>query len=153
MISSYPLRSGILAAILLLITSGIVFSQDIDRRTISQESRGKDFWVCFPQNARYERFSGLQFRLYVTADKATTGTLSIPGFGIVKKFSLGASEILPLDIDSNVQVLGSDQIQKVGVHLESDNPVAVYGLSRRPASTDSYLALPTNVLGTVYRAV
>jgi hypothetical protein len=153
MIFSYPVRTGIIATILFLISSTMVFSQDIDRRMVSQESRGKDFWVCFPQNARYERFSGLQFRLYVTADKATNGTLTIPGFGIVKKFSLGASEILPLDIDSNVQVLGSDQIQKVGVHLEADNPVAVYGLSRRPASTDSYLALPTNVLGTVYRGV
>jgi hypothetical protein len=153
MIFFHSVRASIIAIIICILFSSTVFSQDVDRRVISQESRGREFWVCFPQNARYERFSGLQFRLYITADKATTGTLTIPGFGITRKFSLAASEVLPLDIDSNVQVLGSDQIQKVGVHVEADNPVAVYGLSRRPASTDSYLALPVNVLGSVYRAV
>ena len=116
------------------------------------ESRGKDFWVCFPQNAKNEFNAGLSFRLYITGDKETSGTVTIPGLGISKTFYLKANEILPVDIDTIAQVFGSDQIQKLGVHLVANNAVAVYGLSNRKASTDTYLAYPTNVLGKTYRA-
>jgi hypothetical protein len=117
------------------------------------ESRGKDFWVCFPQNARPENASVLNFRLYITGDKATRGTVQIPGLGITKNFVLNASEVIYVEIDSTVQVFGSDALQKLGVHVTGDNPIAVYGLSNRKASTDTYLAYPTSVLGTTYRAV
>ncbi|MBS1904563.1 MAG: hypothetical protein JSS75_12720 [Bacteroidetes bacterium] len=146
--------AGVLRLLLLtLLTVSAAMAQPDAGRVISQESRGKDFWVCFPQNARFERFAGLNFRLFITGDKATTGQITVPGLGITKRFAIGPSEILPIDIDSVVQVLGSDQIQKVGIHVEADNPIAVYGLSHRPASTDTYLALPTNTLGKVYRGV
>ncbi len=117
------------------------------------ESRGKDFWVCFPQNARNDRNNNLIFKLYITGDKATSGTVTIPGLGIQRKFFINPSEIVAVDVDSNVEVFSSDQIQKLGVHVEADNPVSVYGLSSRKASTDSYLAYPTDVLGTTYRGV
>ncbi|HYM19434.1 MAG TPA: hypothetical protein VEW28_00345 [Candidatus Kapabacteria bacterium] len=144
----------VLALILCLICSR-AFSQTSDAsRVISQESRGSDFWLCFPQNAQYEKTgASLTFRLFITSDKATTGTVSIPGLGITKRFSLNGSEVITVDVDSVAQVLGSDQIQKVGVHVTADNPIAVYGLSHRQASTDTYLGYPTNTLGTVYRAV
>ncbi|MDP4220059.1 MAG: outer membrane beta-barrel protein [Bacteroidota bacterium] len=115
------------------------------------ESRGKDFWVCFPQNAKNEFGAFMNFRLYITGDKETRGTVTIPGLGITKTFFLNANQILPVEIDTIAQVFGSDQILKLGVHVVTDNPVAVYGLSNRKASTDTYLAYPTNVLGTSYR--
>jgi hypothetical protein len=138
--------------IILLLTANTIFAQGTDvRRGVFSESRGKDFWVCFPQNAKHEAFAGLNFRLIITGDKETHGTVSIPGLGITKTFFLHANEILPVDIDTISQVFGSDQVQKLGVHLVADNSVAVYGLSNRKASTDTYLAYPTNVLGTAYR--
>lgn len=93
----------------------------------------------------------MNFRLYIIGDKETKGTITIPGIGITKTFYCPPNAIVPVDIDTIAQVFGSDQIQKLGVHLVADNPVAVYGLSNRKASTDTYLALPTNVLGTSYR--
>lgn len=118
------------------------------------ESRGKDFWVCFPQNAKSgENSSSLTFKLYITADKATRGTVTIPGMGVTKNFSLNASEVINVEIDSIAQVFGSDVLQKLGVHVTAENPVAVFGLSSRKASTDTYLAYPTAVLGTAYRAM
>jgi hypothetical protein len=132
---------------------GNIFAQKsppAERKSVFSESRGKDFWVCFPQNAKFES-AGLNFRLYITGDKDTRGTVSIPGLGITKTFFMNANQIVPVDIDTIAQVFGSDQLQKLGVHLVADNPVAVYGLSNRKASTDTYLAFPTNVLGTAYR--
>ncbi|MEI8134086.1 MAG: IgGFc-binding protein [bacterium] len=93
----------------------------------------------------------MTFRLYITGDKDSRGTITIPGLGVTKTFSMRANAIIAVDIDTMAQVFGSDQIQKLGIHLVSDNPVAVYGLSNRKASTDTYLAFPTNVLGNAYR--
>ncbi len=118
------------------------------------ESRGKDFWVCFPQNAKSgENSSSLTFKLYITGDKTTRGVVTIPGLGITKNFALNASDVISVEVDSIAQVFGSDVTQKLGIHVTSENPIAVYGLSSRKASTDTYLAYPTAVLGTAYRAV
>ena len=54
----------------------------------AQDNRGTDFWVCFPQNAKNEFNAGLNFRLYITGEKETRGTVTIPGLGIAKTFFL-----------------------------------------------------------------
>lgn len=122
-------------------------------RRVFAESRSTEFWLAFPQNARAENSSQLTFRLLITGEKAARGTMSIPGLGITRTFNVQPSQVLILPIDSVAQVFGSDIVQKLGIHIETDNPVAIYGLSSRKASTDTYLAYPVNVLGTVYRAV
>jgi hypothetical protein len=114
------------------------------------DNRGTDFWVCFPQNAQYEN-AGIIFRLYITADQDANGTVT--GISKNKRFSLKAGKVASIDIDTIAQVMGSEQVQNVGIHIQSDQPVSVYGLSNRKASTDTYVALPTNVLGTSYRAM
>lgn len=116
------------------------------------DTRGTDFWVCFPQNAKNEFNAGLAFKLYITGDYATSGTILMQGKSAIH-FSIKAGEIISIDIDTTLQVFGSDQIQNLGIHVHSDQPVAVFGLSNRKASTDSYVAFPTNVLGTAYRAM
>src|SRR5205823_14750946 len=58
-----------------------------------------------------------------------------------------------VDIDTTAQITGSEVIQPLAVHVQSDQPVAVYGLSNRKASTDTYVALPSTVLGNSYRAM
>ncbi len=119
-----------------------------------QDSRGKDFWLAFPQNAILEADSKtLSLKLFITSDHATNGFVSIPGLGERKPFHLNPFEVTMIEIDSVAQLLVSEQIQKLGVHVEADNDVAVFGLSHRPSSTDSYLAYPVKVLGTTYRAV
>jgi hypothetical protein len=116
------------------------------------DNRGTDFWVCFPQNAAFES-AGLVFKLYITGDQASTGTVTGAGSSFPLHFSLKPGEVISVDIDTILQVFGSDQVSALGVHVVSDNPVAVYGLSNRRASTDTYVALPTNVLGLSYRAM
>src|SRR5438132_9774847 len=98
------------------------------------DNRGTDFWVCFPQNAKHEAFAGLNFRLYITGDKAAKGVVT--GLGNLRReFSIVAGEILPVEIDTSAQIFGSDEIQKLAIHVQCDQPVAVYGLSNRRAST------------------
>ncbi|HEY3876439.1 MAG TPA: IgGFc-binding protein, partial [Candidatus Kapabacteria bacterium] len=118
-----------------------------------QDSRGKDFWLAFPQNAINEGGKSLNLKLFITSDRATDGTVSIPGLGESIPFHVNPSEIVPISLDSIAQLLVSEQVQKLGVHVQASNDVAVFGLSHRAASTDSYLGYPVKVLGTTYRAV
>jgi hypothetical protein len=116
------------------------------------DTRGTDFWVCFPQNAKNEFNAGLNFKLYITGDVAAKGIVLIPGNKSIP-FSIAAGEVTSINIDTNVQVMSSDRVEALGIHVHSDQPVAIYGLSNRKASTDTYVAFPTNVLGTTYRAL
>ncbi|MEP7235952.1 MAG: IgGFc-binding protein, partial [Ignavibacteriota bacterium] len=116
------------------------------------DTRGTDFWVCFPQNAKEEFTSGLNFKLFITGDARASGSVQIPG-KLPIPFLAKAGEVVSIDIDTSMQIVGSDKIRKLGIHVISDVPVAVYGLSNRKASSDTYVAFPTNVLGISYRAL
>ncbi len=143
---------GVLAASVGFRDAAFAQGDSTGRLTVG-DSRGKDFWMCFPQNAQSENGSVFTPKLFITADRETNGKITIPGIGFSRKFTVHATEVIAVDIDPISQVFGSDKIQKLGVHVEAENDVAVFGLSTRQKSTDTYLALPTNVLGTSYRAV
>lgn len=104
-------------------------------------------------NARPENGHVVNLKLFITSDRATDVTISVPGLNQRETIHLNASDIREYNLDTIVQLLTSEAVQKLGVHVEASNQIAVFGLSHRSASTDSYLALPTNVLGTTYRAI
>jgi len=139
--------------LLLLIALPLVGRAQTEGKTVVGDSRGKEFWLAFPQNALLEQNRTLSLKLFITSDRATHGKVTIPGLSIEIEFSISPSEIKEIDIDTLAQILISEQVQNLGVHVVADNDVAVYGLSHRPASTDTYLALPVKVLGTTYRAI
>ncbi len=161
----FPLMRGIIATLLLAVCSALLIGGispalllaqtkiAMPPQTPMQESRGRDFWLAFPQNAILEQEHTLSLKLFITSDHATDGFVSVPGLSERKPFHLNPFEIATIDIDTVVQLLVSEQVQKLGVHVEANNEIAVFGLSHRPASTDSYLAYPVNVLGTTYRAI
>ena len=122
-------------------------------RDTMEDSRGKEFWLAFPQNAINDHNNSLVLKLFITSDKATDGTVSVPGLGETIPFHVKPSDIVQISLDSMAQLLLSEQPQKLGVHVTANNDVAVFGLSHRPASTDSYLGYPIKVLGTTYRAL
>lgn len=125
-----------------------------DTRILAGSNRGRDFWLAFPQNAILEQGGGgAEFMLFITSDREASGFVTVPELRIRIPFHLNPSDIRQILLDSTVQILESERVRKLGVHVESDNDVAVYGLSHRHASTDTYVGLPTNVLGTAYRAI
>ncbi len=134
--------------VLLLICSAV----PVKKAHAQSDTRGTDFWVCFPQNAKEEFNSGLHFKLYITGDHAAKGRVEVPNKPAIP-FAITAGEIISIDIDSSEEIKGSEMRMALGIHVLSDNPIAVYGLSNRKASTDTYVAFPTNVLGTAYRAM
>lgn len=107
------------------------------------DSKGTDFWVMFKQN-----LTATEITLFITGDIATTGTVEAPGVGFSTPFSVTPGTVttvpLPLSVIHNIV----DSVQNVGVNIVAEDEVTVYGLNRRTNTTDAFLALPTDILGT-----
>ncbi|WP_022821719.1 Ig-like domain-containing protein [Hymenobacter norwichensis] len=116
------------------------------RSLAAADSKGTDFWLSFPGN---EGTSAVQ-TLFITGDVATTGTVSIAGLSFTANFTVTPGTVTSVVVPSAVQLLTSDVVQNLGIHVVAGQEVTVYGLNRQQATTDAYLALPTDVLGTQY---
>ena len=114
----------------------------------AQGYRGKDFWVAFPQNAIDEGNKILSLSLYITAESRASGKIiylndSVP-------FSVETGSSVEIDLDTNLEMLHSGETEKKAAHVVCDHDISLYAVSHRPASTDSYMAIPTPNLGTDY---
>ena len=61
--------------VILILSSGLSSAQDFS-------NKGKDFWLCFPSHVPNERFGTFYYAkmsLFITSDKSSSGTVSIPG--------------------------------------------------------------------------
>jgi len=114
------------------------------RPAVANDSMGSEFWIAFPGN-----HNGAQrLSLFITSEVAASGTVSVPGVGFSEDFSTTPGAITEVTLPSSVEIFGNDTVSDQGVHVTSDQPVTVYGLTLRTATSDAYLALPLDVLGT-----
>ena len=126
-------------------------------------TEGKEFWVVFQKNFRdYIEESGtnalkpsepLFLELFITSNERARGTIEVKGIGFKRDFTVNKGEVINIQIDSAAQVRKSEVIEELAVHIVSDEPIAVYGLSHRYQTTDTYLAYPETVLGKSYRVM
>jgi hypothetical protein len=111
------------------------------------DSKGTDFWLTFPGN--YYEVPTLT--LFITGDVPTTGEVTIPGLGFSAAFSVTPPAVTTVVLPSNADLgSSSDLVENKGIHVTALNEVSVYGLNRISATTDAYLGLPTDILGTEY---
>jgi TonB family protein len=124
---------------------------------------GREFWLVFQRNFRdfviNERTQAampaapLELGLFIASESGSSGYVEIPGLGFRSEFSVKPGRVHYVALDSAAQLRASGVVEKLGVHVVAEQPVTVYGLSRRYQTTDTYLAIPTNALGTSYRTV
>jgi len=138
--TSYSRRLGLMIALFLLFG----FSQV--NQSVAQSSLGTEFWVCFPSNYYGEGSR----QLYITSsyNAVVNVTIANPAFATVVNIPAGtlSTVTVPLSVD----ITTNGVIENKGIHITSDNPVTVYGMSEQFATSDAYLALPVDALGTVY---
>ena len=126
--------------ILLVAVSGMM-----NNSFAAQDSKGTDFWLMFDGNAGSNTTS-----LFITSDVNTSGVVDIPGLGFSQAFSVVANTVTTVVLPNNCSFHTSDVIDNKGIHVTSLQEVTVYGFNRASATTDAYLALPTDILGTDY---
>ena len=112
----------------------------------AQDSKGTNFWLTFPGN-----FSDQELTLFITGDTATTGTVAIPGLlAFSAPFTVTPGTVTPVALPTDAQLQSSDTVEDKGIHVTSNAEVTVYGLNRVQFTTDAYLGLPVDALGTDY---
>lgn len=109
-------------------------------------SAGTEFWLAFPTN--YIQTPSLS--LFLAAETPASGTVSVPGTGFTTSFTTTPGQVTTVGLPSTTQVTTPDGIEARGIHVQATAPVSVYGLNRISYTTDAYLGLPTQILGSEY---
>src|SRR5579864_9174961 len=161
----HPLGSykGILLALaLLLVLQATIVAQTKTKK----DNLGTEFYVAFAENQGGQSFGNQDedlnfFALYITSKIATKGTVEVASLGFSKQFTTTPGTITTVELpdgkhvgDPTVEISTDEQIVAgMAVHVISDDEVAVYGISSKQYSTDAFMALPVDVLGTEYRTM
>jgi hypothetical protein len=120
-------------------------------------TEGTEFWLCFPQNYAEQKTKSqsnkLNLELFLTGNKDANVTIEIAAIRFKKNIKVPAGTVISVSIPEDAQVKGKEIIQQLGIHINSDKPISVYGLSTRYQTTDTFLGLPVNVLGKSYRPI
>ncbi len=135
------MKRSALAVIFLLLVCG---------SALAQGYRGRDFWICFPQNAICEGNNTLQLSLYITSENRATGTITNLFDGSKQHFSVESGSSIEREIDTEIEIDSSEQWQHHSLHITSDQDISLYVVTHRQSSTDSYMAIPTELLGKEY---
>src|SRR5450432_471962 len=100
--------------------------------TFAQNSKGTEFWVCFPGN-----ISSPDPLLFITGEAASTVTITIPGLGFTQTVSVPAGGLQTIDIPGGAQVQSQFVADNKGIHITATSPVTVYGMNAQTATTDA----------------
>lgn len=118
------------------------------RAQIGVSSQGKEFMMAFSQN-----FSSPAFlKVFITAQVATSGTISAPQQAYSQTFSVGANQVTTINVPvADFRTNTNEVIDSTGLFISTNDPVSVYAWNFMPASADASRILPISSLGTEYR--
>jgi gliding motility-associated-like protein len=121
-------------------------------------NRGKDFWLCFPSHVPNERNATIfyaKMSVFITSDKNSSGTVSIPGIFNVG-FSVTAGQVTEVDVPYNLAHITAAEAGSVirkGIHVQTDPgkpPIVLYAHIYAGFRSAASLILPVAVLGKKY---
>jgi len=110
------------------------------------DSKGTEFWLMFNENIA----NGINLQLFVTGEVNTTGTVEIPGISFSENFIVTANVVTTVSIPLAAMPVGDDVIQDLGIHVTAMDEITVYGLNQRQFSSDAFVGLPTDAIGSDY---
>ncbi len=125
---------------------GVALSSTTTTASAASDSLGSDYWVAFMTN--YTDTPALT--LFITGPTATTGTVAIPSLSFSQAFSVTPGTVTSVPIPADAEIVNTDVVENLAVHVTAAAEVTVYGLNRIQATTDAFLGLPTDILGTSY---
>jgi hypothetical protein len=88
--------------------------------------------------------------IFITSDVNTSGMVEVPGLAFSAPFNVIANTVTSVVVPTSTSVHTNDVVDAKGIHVTSLQEVTVYGLNYAPFTTDAYLGLPTDILGTDY---
>ncbi len=128
---------------IILLIATLLLSASISQA--APDSKGTDFWLAFPG-----QLSSGQLTLFIAGDVSTSGNVSISGLSFSQDFTVTPGQVTIVNLPVSAQLATTDGTEEKAIHVTAQNEVTVYGLNRASATTDAYLGLPTDILGTSY---
>jgi len=122
-----------------------------DRERCDLACVGRDFWLTFPGNYAPDTNNPVRPELCFIGPVGVSVNVSIPGLGFTTNVIVPASNKtgVRLPVAADLADL-NDAITNRGIHVTATSEVRVYGFNLVHYTSDSYLALPSAVLGTEY---
>lgn len=112
----------------------------------AEDTEGTDFWLAMPPNLDS---SGTR-QIFLTSNINASVDVTV-GNAAPVNYPVSANTVVTVDLAIADVLSKSTGVQAdKAIHITSDVEITVYALSNRSASTDAYLAIPTDVLGTEY---
>lgn len=121
----------------------------VNNLNAAQDTKGNEFWLMFNDNS----LGSQTLSLFVTTSDAGVVVDVTGPFAPILGVPIPAGTITTISIPAGAMVTSNDIIEPKGIHLVTQNPVhevTVYGLNRAQYTTDAYLGLPVDILGTEY---
>lgn len=123
-----------------------------------KKPEGTEFWLTFMLNneepERVSENTKLHLELFITGDRDAKVTIEIKSIGFKETIKINKGTVRSLLINPLAQIRSSESVEeKNAIHITSDNAITVYGLTRRKQTTDTFMGLPTNVIGKNYRVI
>ncbi|XP_078670638.1 IgGFc-binding protein-like [Branchiostoma floridae x Branchiostoma belcheri] len=134
----------LVSTLLLTISTGGAEAQGV------RDNRGTEFILTFTENFQRDKNPP---RLFITTQSATTDvTVTLPATGYTTTVTATNGQVTDVALDRTAVELRGSQKSDKAIHVTSDEEIVIYGVFAEHASSDAYLALPTDVLGTEYFA-
>ncbi len=125
--------------------------RDPEHEDCVKTTRGQEFWLAFPENYEEEPGAPVELSLCITGNRLVTGQVSFPGLSIAPiNFNLGAAGKAVVAIPKALELEGADDREAKAIRVVASDFVAVYGQSHIDYTTDTFLGLPIDCLGTDY---
>ncbi|WP_339901333.1 T9SS type A sorting domain-containing protein [uncultured Cyclobacterium sp.] len=110
------------------------------------DNKGKEFWLMFNRN---NDNVDVKLELFITGTIETSGYVKLPDSSIIN-FEVLPNKTTSVLIPDTFIASEEDGVEKNGIEIVAEEEVSVYGLNQKSSSTDSFLALPIDVLGNEY---
>lgn len=142
-------RTAVLGAVAALALSGLSFVFAPPATAADPPSTaGTEFWLAVPPNTAAGTPT---IELFLAAGSAATGTVEAPGISFSQAFSIAANDAETITLPTTIQLANADGTEELGLHVTSSTPVTAYLQSTRSSTSDGYVGLPVDALGTRYR--
>lgn len=142
-----------------LFSTPFLLAQPSHQQLMEKSPEGREFWLCFMRNhndasANSPNSTPLDLKLFLTSDKDANVTIEIKSIRFKENVFVKGGTVKAIEIPSLAQITSSEIVESGrGIHVTSDVHISVYGLNRRKLTTDTFMGLPVNVLGTSYRVM
>ena len=114
------------------------------------DAKGTHFIIGFMENYQ----STIPVELFVTTMRTTRVSVRITApkllsAGLNTAFTVTSGEVKHITVNKLIRCSGNEMAMK-GIELKASDEIKVYGINKERYSTDGFLALPVDILGTEY---